>query len=215
MIVTKKKDINKVLENLKDDKKIFIIGCGQCSTICKTGGEKEVLEMKKILEQNGKKITGFAVPEAPCLAPEAIMLMRKNKDAISEADAILNLSCGLGSQSINDHLLIDKMIHVGCDTLFMGQVGKNGVLLERCSGCGDCMLEITASLCPMTRCPKGMVNGPCGGQDKGKCEVDRENDCVWILIYEKLKKRNQLDKIKKIQEPKDHSISLKPRTIKV
>jgi hypothetical protein len=130
---------------------------------------------------------------------------------MEEADAVLVMACGLGIQSVKDNMRSEKPLHIGCDTLFMGAIDGAGAFLERCSACGDCMLETTAMICPVTRCPKSLMNGPCGGQDKGKCEVDKDRDCVWILIYNELKKQNKLDLLRQSKPPKDHSKSMKPR----
>ena len=214
MIITKKKEFNEILKHLEGEKAIFIVGCGECSTTCKTGGEKEVLQIKELLKKKGFKVTGFCIPDAPCIASQVRIALAKNKKKIDEADSILVLACGLGGQSVKDNLFKDKSLHIGNDTQFMGQINKEGVFLERCSGCGECVLELTDMICPITRCAKGLLNGPCGGQDKGKCEVDRDKDCAWILIYEALKKKNKVHLLKEIRLAKDYSKMLKPREMK-
>ena len=211
MIITKEKDKNEVLGYLTGEDKIFIFGCGECATVCKTGGEKEVARMKKFLEANGKTVTGFVIPDAPCIASQVKMALSKNKEAVEACDAFIIMACGLGAQSLKENLRENKPVHVTNDTLFMGDVDKSGNFLERCSACGECILELTGGFCPVTRCPKGMMNGPCGGMDKGKCEVDSEMDCVWALIYKELKARNQLHLLEAYNPPKDHSKMLKPR----
>lgn len=215
MIITKQKQIKDILEYLKNQKNIFLVGCGECSTTCKTGGEEEIKKIKEILEKEGKVVTGYCVPEAPCIAAKVKMELAKNRKPIESSDTILVMACGLGIQSVKENLRIDKPVHVGCDTLFMGAIDSNGVFLEKCSACGDCVLELTGLICPLTRCPKSLLNGPCGGQDKGKCEVDKNRDCTWILIYNELKKQNRLDLLKQIKPPKDHSKSTKPREVKL
>lgn len=211
MIITKQKDKSDILKYLEGDNKIFIVGCGECATVCKTGGEKEVNEMKKFLESRGKTVTGFCLPDAPCIASQARSAIGKNKKAIREADALLIMACGLAIQSVKENLTEDKTLHITNDTLFIGEVDKSGVFLERCSACGDCILEITGGICPVTRCPKGLINGPCGGVNKHKCEVDENLDCAWVLIYEDLKKKGKLHLLKHYNPPKDHSKMLKPR----
>ncbi len=213
MIISKQKDFKDILCFLGSDKKVFIVGCGECSTTCKSGGEPEVLSMKAALEKEGKVVTGWVVPKAPCVAAQIRIALAKNKKVLAEADSILVLACGLGIQSVKENEKLGKLVHPGCDTLFMGEIDKEGVFLERCSACGECILEETGGICPITRCPKGMLNGPCGGTDKGKCEVDKDRDCVWTLIYEELKKYNRLDLLKKIQPPKDYSAMTKPRKL--
>ena len=215
MIITKQKELKEILKNLKDDKKVFIVGCGECSATCQSGGEKEVLRMKEILEKEGKAVTGWAVPEAPCVASQVKMVMAKNRKALQEADSILVMACGLGAQSVMENDREKKGVHTGCDTLFMGEIDKDGVFLERCSACGDCVLEETGGLCAVTRCPKGLLDGPCGGTDKGKCEVDKDRDCVWTLIYNALKERKKLHLLKEIHLPKDYSRMSKPRQLRL
>lgn len=215
MIISKQKEIKDILKYLKDDKSIFLIGCGECSTTCKAGGEDEIKKIKGVLEKEGKVITGYAVPEAPCIAAKVKMELAKNKKAIESSDAILVMACGLGIQSVKENLRAAKRVHVGSDTLFMGALDSSGAFLEKCSACGDCVLELTALICPITRCPKSLLNGPCGGQDKGKCEVDKDRDCAWVLIYNELKKEGRLDLLKEIKPPKDYSKLTKPRQLKI
>ena len=211
MIITKQKEKSEILKYVEGEDKIFIFGCGECATVCKTGGEKEVAEMKRFLESNGKTVTGFVIPDAPCIASQVRTALGKNKQAVKEADSIVIMACGLGAQSLKENLREPKPVHLVCDTLFMGEVDKKGAFLERCSACGDCILELTGGICPVTRCPKGMVNGPCGGVDKGKCEVDKTLDCAWVLIYNELKNRGKLHLLEAYNPPKDHSKMLKPR----
>lgn len=213
MIITKQKTFAEMMKALEGQGKVFIIGCGECSTTCKTGGEEDVKKAKLAFEQVGKTVTGYCIPSAPCVAAKLKLELAKNRKAMEAADAILVFACGLGIQSVKDNLRIDKPMHVGCDTLFMGQVDSNNAFLERCTACGDCVLELTGMICPVTRCPKSLLNGPCGGQDKGKCEVNKDKDCTWILIYNELKKQNKLHLLRQTKPPKDHSKSVKPRSL--
>lgn len=210
MIITKQKEFKEILKYLAGEDKIFLIGCGECSTMCKTGGEDDVKKIKDALEKDGKIVTGYSVPTAPCIAAKVKLELAKHKETVESSDAILVLACGLGIQSVKENLRTEKPVHVGCDTLFMGAIDSSGVFLEKCSACGDCILELTGLICPITRCPKSLMNGPCGGQDKGKCEVDKEKDCAWVLIYNELKKENKLGLLEEIKPPKDHSKITKP-----
>jgi hypothetical protein len=211
MIITKQKELKEILKYLEGEEKVFLVGCGECSTTCKTGGEEDIKKIKELLEKEGKTATGYCVPEAPCIAAKVKLELAKNRKAIESSDAILVLACGLGIQSVKENLRSEKPVHVGCDTLFMGAIDSNGVFMEKCSGCGDCVMELTGLICPVTRCAKGLLNGPCGGQDKGKCEVDKDRDCAWVLIYNELKKTGRLDRLKESRGPKDHSKSSRPR----
>lgn len=213
MIITKRKELKEILKNLTDEKKIFIVGCGECSTTCQSGGEKEVLQIKEILQKEGKIVTGWVIPDAPCVASQIRIAVAKNKKAIREADSILVMACGLGIQSVSENLREKKIVHTGCDTLFMGEVDKDGAFLERCSACGECILEQTGGICAITRCPKGLLNGPCGGTDKGKCEVDKDRDCVWTLIYKALEEQKRLYLLEDCHLPKDYSKMTKPRQL--
>ena len=215
MIITKQKILSDILKYLENENKIFLIGCGECSATCKTGGEEDVKKLKTLLEKEGKTVTGYCIPEAPCIAAKVKLELAKNRKLIESSDAILVLACGLGIQSVKENLRVDKKVHVGCDTLFMGAIDSNGLFLEKCSACGDCVLELTGLICPITRCPKSLLKGPCGGQDKGKCEVDKTKDCTWILIYNELKKQNKLSLLKEKVKLKDYSKSTKPRQLAV
>lgn len=212
MIVTEKKPLEEILANLGNEKSIFLIGCGECSTTCKTGGEKELLEMKEKLIALGKNVTGYAIPKAPCIASQIVMAQAKSRKEIESADSVLIMSCGLGVQSVKENLRSKKDVHAGCNTLFISTLDKSGsILSEKCSACGDCILDLTEAICPITRCAKGLLNGPCGGANKGKCEVDKEKDCAWVLIYNALKEKNKLGNLQKIQKPKDYSRLIKPK----
>jgi len=214
MIVTKKKPIEEILKFLGASSRIFIIGCGDCAATCKTGGEKEVMEMKAELEANGKIVTGWAIPDSPCVASQIKLQFAKNKKAVDDAEVFLVLSCGLGAQSVLENDRNKRPVYIGCDTMFGSILDATGHgFFERCAMCGECMLNITGGICPVTRCAKGLLNGPCGGSNKGKCEVDKDKDCGWILIYNRLKDLNKLDDLKKIKPAKDHSKVTRPREI--
>jgi ferredoxin len=213
VIITRQKDLKEILKYLEGQQKIFLVGCGECSATCRTGGEEEVKKVKLALEKAGKTVTGTCVPEAPCVAAKLKLEFAKSKKLMGSSDAVLVLACGLGIQSVKENLRADKPVHVGCDTLFMGAIDASGAFLERCSACGDCILEMTGLICPVTRCPKALLIGPCGGQNKGKCEVDKERDCAWVLIYNELKKQGKLGLMKAKKLPKDHSKSIKPRSL--
>ncbi|MBU2540285.1 MAG: methylenetetrahydrofolate reductase C-terminal domain-containing protein [Candidatus Omnitrophica bacterium] len=215
MIISKQKPFEEILKILSPYSKIFIVGCGTCSTTCKSGGEEEVAKIKPALEKAGKLITGTVVSESPCVAAQVKVPFAKNRKAIEEADAMLVLSCGSGVQSVKENDRWDKPVLPGCDTLFAATVNAKGEFNEYCSHCGECVLDITGGICPVTRCAKGLLNGPCGGMDKGKCEVDKDQDCAWVLIYKEAEKHKNLGKFRQIQDPKDHSQSIKPHKLKL
>lgn len=213
MIITEQKPLNEILEALKGYQKIFLVGCGECSTTCKTGGKDELIKMQQALEKAGKTIVGSCIPDAPCISSQIKMELAKNTKALRETEAILVLACGLGVQSVKDNDRLGLAILPGCNTLFGAVMDAQGNFYEKCSLCGECVLDITAGICPITLCPKSLLNGPCGGMDKGKCETDKERDCAWVLIYKELEKKNKLNNLRNIQAPKDFEKSLKPHKL--
>ncbi|MDD4894237.1 MAG: methylenetetrahydrofolate reductase C-terminal domain-containing protein [Candidatus Omnitrophica bacterium] len=213
MIITEQKPFQEIIDSLKGYTKIFLIGCGECATTCKTGGEEELLKIKSQLEASGKIVLGMCIPGSPCLAPQIKTELAKNMKLLREADAILAMACGLGVQSIKDNDRLGLIILPGCNTLFGAVMDAQGNFFEKCSLCGECVLDVTAGICPITLCSKGILNGPCGGVNKGKCEVDKDKDCAWVLIYRELEKRKKLDELKKIQAPKDFKKATKPHKL--
>ncbi len=210
MTVTEKKQFEDILASLEGAQKIFIIGCGDCATVCETGGDTEVAEMKKLLEEAGKTVTGSTVPDTACEVLLTKKDMRKHREAVDEADAFLVLSCGAGVQAVSS--LTDKAVVPGCNSLFIGDTIRKGQLFEWCSACAECVIGDYAGVCPITRCPKGQMHGPCGGSQDGKCEVDPEQDCVWAIIYERAKKLGTWDKIAAGEAaPRDYRKQTKPR----
>ncbi len=201
MIITKQRSIEELLKML--DEPVFIIGCSECATLCHTGGEKEVLEMKNALEEKGIEVSGWVVLDPACHLQNDKKLLRAHRKEIERAKVILALSCGNGIQTVSE--ILDVRIVAGTDTLFLGEIKRVGEFEERCVMCGECIADVLGGICPIARCPKSMLNGPCGGSREGKCEVDVAMDCVWHLIYERLIKMNQLKKIEEIQLPKDWS----------
>lgn len=213
MIVTEKKPFEELLESLEDYKKIFLVGCGECATTCKTGGKEQLAEMQKLLEAQGKTIVGSCIPDAPCVAAQIKAEFAKNIKALKEAEVILVLACGLGAQSVKDNDRIGLEVCPACNTLFGAVVDAKGNFYEKCSMCAECILAVTGGICPVTLCSKGLLNGPCGGTNKGKCEVDNNKDCAWVLIYKELEKKNKLHQLKKTLPPKDFKKTMKPHTL--
>jgi len=213
MIITEQKPFQEIIDSLKSYQKIFLVGCGECSTTCKTGGEPELLKMKALLEEQGKTVMGMCIPNAPCIAAQTKTEFAKNMKALREAEAMLVLACGLGVQSVKDNDRLGLAVLPGCNTLFGAVMDSQGNFLEKCSMCAECVLAVTGGICPVTLCPKGLLNGPCGGMNKGKCEVDKDKDCAWVLIYKELEKRKKLDEFKQIQKPKDFKKVTKPHKL--
>lgn len=212
MIITKKRDFKDLMENLKNYKSFFLIGCSECASLCGTGGDPELAAMKETLEAEEKTVTGTLLPKTGCQTLGTKIELKKDKEACATADAIIVMSCGAGTQSAVE-IFPDKPVFPANDSLFLGNMTRYQMFDERCSLCGKCVLDKTGGICPVTACPKGLLNGPCGGTDNGKCEVSPDIDCAWVRIYDRMKKTDQLEDFKNVLEPKDWSANRKPATL--
>jgi ferredoxin len=203
MIVAEQKPIEEIMAMIPPVDNLLVLGCDTCVAVCLAGGEKEVKVLSAAIRMSGKAAGGVkgATIERQCDRE----FFGEITEAVQGAGAILSMACGAGIQMLAD-AFPDKIVLPAVNTLFMGSNEDAGYWLERCLGCGDCVLDLTAGICPRTRCSKGLMNGPCGGSENGKCEVDPQNlDCGWNLIYQRLKAMNQLDRLMEIQPPQDWS----------
>lgn len=211
MIITQKKPIEELMAMLGDAKKIAIIGCGSCATACATGGEKEVKELKAYLESQGKEVVATAMADYCCMN---LGVKAATKPFLkSGCDAVVAMSCGDGVQVVAANVPVP--VYPSNNTMFLGEAVRFGLFKEACHLCGNCVLGTTGGICPISRCAKSLVNGPCGGAKNGKCEVNPENDCAWILIYNRLKETNQLEKLAMTREDKGYADVAYPRTINI
>lgn len=199
--ITQQKPEEEIDQLLEGFGRVFIFGCGTCVTLTHTGGRPEVDAMQENLSGKGKLVTGNVILPVACdnLTGEAL---RDNDQQIDQADALLIMTCAFGVQTIARQL--KKMVVPGLDTLFIGKETAVGQFDEICTQCGTCILGETGGICPVTSCHKGLVNGPCGGTNNGKCEIDDKKDCAWTLIYNRLKEMDQLDAMKRLQKPRNH-----------
>lgn len=212
MVISDRKPMSEILGFLKDANKIILVGCNQCAAAVKTGGEPELEEMKVLLEAEGKEVLGYILPNTACNLMLGKKELKALKDELKDADAILSLACGDGTQTIVKNVQKQNIpVYPANNTLFIGEVERVGKFKEACRACGECELGWTGGICPVTMCAKGLINGACGGAKNGKCEVDPDNDCAWIQIYERLKNLDQLDNLLEVREPKDYSKQLNPR----
>ena len=211
MIVSRKKPIEAVLAMLDGVKKVGLVGCKSCASACAVGGEKECLEMKAFLEEQGFEVVGIALPDESCHK----MLVRRDIKPLAEAEAIVSMACGSGCQTVAANAKVP--VYPANDTIFVGLTERVGMFHETCRTCGDCVLGETGGICPMTQCAKSLVNGPGGGQKNGKCEVNPANDCAWIAIYKRLESLNQLHKMEATLDdhtPRDYPQSVNLREVK-
>jgi len=202
--ITKPKPSEGIMQYLDKCQKVYIIGCGTCATMCHTGGKSEVLEMKEKLEAAGKKVTGWMVVPTACDELTKYAL-EESAGEIKKADAILAMTCAFGVQTIT--LYTSKPVYPALNTLFVGKEEAPGHFIEVCMQCGDCLLARTVGICPLVRCAKSLLNGPCGGSVDGKCEVSPDIPCAWQEIYDRLAALGQLDKLEEIVPLRDWSTS--------
>lgn len=209
MIITRQKEFNDLLNSIGDGP-VFIVGCSECATMCHTGGEEEILAMKDKLENKKLVVTGWVVLDPACHFQNDKRLLRSHKEEVNKAKKILVLACGNGVQTVSE-IIEDADIVSGTDTLFLGEIKRANEFELRCVMCGECIQDLFGGFCPVSRCPKEMLNGPCGGAKEGKCEVDPDIICIWDVIYKRLKEKGQLYRLKEIKEPKDWSKSIEMR----
>jgi ferredoxin len=203
MIMAKPKPIEEIINEIKDFNKVLIAGCDGCVTVCEAGGVKEVQVLASSLRLYfTKESKRMEIDETSLTRQCDKDYLQQLLDRIDEYDAVVSLACGAGVQFMAE-MYRNKPIFPGVDTCFIGVTEERGVWAERCQACGQCILARTGGICPIARCSKRMLNGPCGGSEKGKCEVSPETDCGWHLIYERLKELGQLDFFAKPTDPKD------------
>ncbi|MFC1584081.1 methylenetetrahydrofolate reductase C-terminal domain-containing protein [Fibrobacterota bacterium] len=218
MIVAERKPFDEVYDYAKRHKKVLILGCGTCVTVCMAGGEKEVgvlaSQIKLAAREKGDDIT---VEEHTITRQcDREFFDEETVRKIGEVDAVISTACGVGVQ-YGIEVVPEMVVYPGLDTKFFGTNLQQGVWAERCAGCGQCILEQYGGICPIARCSKSIMNGPCGGSTNGKCEVDTENiDCAWQLIYDRMEKLGRLDELEANQPLKDWSTARDggPRTVK-
>jgi hypothetical protein len=206
MLTTEQKPIDEILKYLGGDKNVFIVGCRGCAEGCHTGGEQEVLDIKQKLIDAGKTVTGTSLIDFMCNENLVRMTLQAQEKKVVDADSLVVLCCGIGVQATS--AVVDKIVHPGCNTVSMG--GRHGEWRdgERCLECGNCVLEFTGGICPIARCAKSLLHGPCGGSEGGKCEVRPDLPCAWDLIIQRLTKLGKLDILEDIIPPKNWGVSL-------
>jgi ferredoxin len=212
MIVAKRKPFEEIKEMLEPYKKVLNVGCGTCVSVCLAGGEKEVavlnteIEMARKMDENPIQIDGFTV-ERQCDREYLAEL----DDKVGEYEAVLSMACGVGIQFLAERFP-ETPVFPAVDTTGLAVNQAVGWYEERCRSCGRCVLGYTAGICPVTMCAKGLYNGPCGGTNKGKCEISQDQPCAWYMIHERLAQQGRLDLIKSLKPPVDWTDQT-PRTL--
>lgn len=205
MIIAERKPLEEIFAMSDPFKRVLVFGCNSCVAVCMAGGQKEAEETAALLRLHRKKenidgVVDVLSIERQCEYEMIDEVLEKLKDY----DLIVSLACGVGVQTVVEH---DPSLLVvpGLNTTSMGYPIEQGVWAERCLGCGDCILHLTMGICPITRCAKSILNGPCGGSAEGKCELGKDIDCAWQLIHDRLKAFGRLNDLDEIQPPKDWS----------
>lgn len=203
MITAERKPLEELIEYIKPFKRILLLGCNECVTVCAAGGRKEVgllasgLQMAMLKNGSNIDIRQHTL-ERQC-DPEYVEELVPMLDG---AEAIMSMACGCGVQQLAMRFK-DKPVFPAVNTKFMGASERQGVWAERCQGCGNCMLGMTGGICPIARCAKQLMNGPCGGSTGGHCEIGEEVDCAWQLIWDRLKALGQTDRYLENMPAKD------------
>ena len=214
MIVAEQKPLEEIRRMITPYERVLILGCGTCMTVCDAGGEREVSYLHSALRVaqakggNGTHTFSEYTVKRQC-DPEFLDMIG---DKIADVDTILSLGCGIGVQALAERYQ-DLPVLPGVNTSFMGMANESGVWDERCAACGDCRLEDTAGICPITRCTKGILNGPCAGTKNGKCEANKDVDCAWILIYKRLERLGQLEKMRRYYPMRNFRAIPRPKRI--
>ncbi len=203
MIVAEQKSFDELKTLVGSAQKVLVVGCGTCVTVCFSGGAREAaitaasLRMASKLEGNAKQVSDVTV-QRQC----EWEYLDQITEQVREADVVLSLGCGVGVQAIAERYP-QTWVVPGLNTKFLGMPTEQGVWVERCAACGDCILGLTGGICPIARCSKSLLNGPCGGSEAGHCEVNPEIPCAWQLIYDRLNSLGKLQVLMDIQPPKN------------
>ncbi len=205
MIVADQKPIEEIIEFIKDDRSVLILGCNECVTVCEAGGKKEVNVLASALrmhfmQQGDQKQIDEKTLERQCDSE----YLEEIKESLKDYDSVVSLACGAGIQFASEHY--DNIpVYPGVNTTFIGVTEERGYWTERCQACGKCILAQTGGICPVSRCAKRLLNGPCGGASQGKCEINPELDCAWQLIVNRLADLDQMQEYERLTPIKDWS----------
>jgi ferredoxin len=212
MIVAQRKPFDEIMDMLKGYKKVLNVGCGTCVAVCLAGGEKEVtilnteLDMARKLKDDPIKIDGITI-ERQC-DREYLAELDSKVDAY---EAVVSMACGVGVQFLAERFP-QIPVYPMVDTSGLAANQAVGWYEERCRSCNQCVLGMTGGICPVTMCAKGLYNGPCGGTNKGSCEINMDQPCAWYMIYERLERQGRLDNIIELHKPVEW-LDQTPRTL--
>jgi hypothetical protein len=219
MIITKEKPLDEIYDYISECKKVLFVGCDGCTQPPR--GLKEAETLAKLIEMKSKMEDNPIECKATTLVKQCCETSVGNlRVQLEDCDAMVSLACGVGTQILNK-VYPEIWTHPAQDTMFIGSEEiRQGPMYEMCLACGDCIIEETGGICPVARCAKGLLNGPCGGCFEGKCELPIEvngemvkNDCAWYLIYHRLKELGRVDLFRKYRAPKKRALAMNPRRL--
>jgi hypothetical protein len=203
MVIGERKPFDEITKMLEGHKKVLVLGCGGCVTVCLTGGRDEARvlssQIRMARDKDGNPIEIIEETIERQCDPEYI---EQTAPIVPEVDAVLSMACGVGVQYMAERYK-NTPVYPALNTTFVGGSTKEGFYVEKCQTCGSCKLYYTGGICPIARCSKSLLNGPCGGSTKGKCEIDPEVDCAWQLIVDRLESLNLMDRYEDLMEIND------------
>ncbi|MBK5101036.1 MAG: methylenetetrahydrofolate reductase C-terminal domain-containing protein [Desulfobacteraceae bacterium] len=203
MIIADRKPLDELLEMVKDYNKIMIVGCKGCVTVCNVGGIKEVGILASILKiARNKEGHPLDIEEKTLERQCDPEYVDQLKDVVDGYDAIISMACGVGPQFLSERYPHKRFLPA-VNTTFFGGAVQHGVWAERCAGCGTCVIHYFDGMCPIARCSKSLLNGPCGGSAGGKCEISKDVDCIWDMIVRKKMEQGRLDELLEFRPAKD------------
>jgi ferredoxin len=202
MIVAESKPVKEIMEMVRDFRKILVLGCKGCVTVCNVGGSKEAgilaSSLKIASRKQGRKLeVSEHTLERQC-DPEYVSEIA---GTIEDYDAVISIACGVGPQFLSERYPSAR-VFPGVNTKFMGGALEHGIWSERCAGCGQCVVHYFGGLCPIARCSKSLLNGPCGGSAGGKCEISKDVECIWDIIVRKMTESGRLNELLEFKPPK-------------
>jgi ferredoxin len=208
MITAERKPFDEIYGQAQRHRKVLVLGCGSCVTVCMAGGETETQTLASQLSLAARERGDNLDVQVHTITRQCDREFYDDTTTrlIRESDAVISMACGVGVQYCGE-CFPEAVVHPALNTMFYGATLEQGVWAERCAGCGQCILESTGGICPIARCAKNLLNGPCGGSQDGKCEVGDGRDCAWQLIFDRLKSLDRLEDFERVNEPKDWSRS--------
>jgi len=214
MLITERKTIDEIMSFVAGEASVFLLGCDGCAAASGTGGEPEIRALKAELEERGIEVTGWKVIEFLCEKALVRSSLAPHAATLEAADSIIVSTCGIGVQATAT--VVDKAVHPACNTISLGGIRGEWRGEERCTECGQCFLDVTGGICPLTACAKQLVNGPCGGAKDGCCEVEPDvRRCAWSVIYERLERQGRLDLLRRSPlQTKDYSLMQPPTELR-